>query len=256
MDNSGKTNSSWENVSDQYSEKMGTVGAYYHETLIVPNVVKLLNLDSSSKLLDLACGQGVLERSIPSEVYYLGLDSSKTLISEAEKLNTSPKTHSFRVQDVLNDFSTGGVMYSHAACILALQNMPTTLNLFKNAASHLLPSSKFVVVINHPYFRIPRKSGWGQDPNNKLMYRRVDVYMTEQVIPIAANPSLKQKSDFTKHFHHPLYKIIESSNQSGFVVSKLFEWVSPKKSFGANAKQENRSRAEIPLFMTIVFEKR
>ena len=42
---------------------------------------------------------------------------------------------------------------------------------------------------------------------------------------------------------------------AGFAVLEIEEWVSDKKSTGAKGKMENRARAEIPLFMTLICQK-
>jgi hypothetical protein len=38
---------------------------------------------------------------------------------------------------------------------------------------------------------------------------------------------------------------------AGFVITRIEEWTSDKESEGKAAKQENRARAEFPLFMAI-----
>jgi hypothetical protein len=41
-------------------------------------------------------------------------------------------------------------------------------------------------------------------------------------------------------------------HDNGFVIEKIEEWVSDKKSEGGMAAVEDKARAEFPLFMTIV----
>jgi hypothetical protein len=42
---------------------------------------------------------------------------------------------------------------------------------------------------------------------------------------------------------------------NGFLIERIEEWVSPKKSEGGMAKVEDSARAEFPLFMAIVARK-
>jgi hypothetical protein len=42
---------------------------------------------------------------------------------------------------------------------------------------------------------------------------------------------------------------------NGFLIERIEEWVSPKKSEGVMAKVEDRARAEFPLFMAMVAKK-
>jgi hypothetical protein len=44
-------------------------------------------------------------------------------------------------------------------------------------------------------------------------------------------------------------------NKAGFMIAKIEEWTSDKESEGKTAKQENRARAEFPLFMAIQAQK-
>ncbi len=74
-------------------------------------------------------------------------------------------------------------------------------------------------------------------------------------IPIQAHPSKGKDSPVTWTFHHPLSSYFQWLNATGFTVETMEEWVSTKESEGKNAKMENRSRAEFPLFLTIVANK-
>jgi hypothetical protein len=62
----------------------------------------------------------------------------------------------------------------------------------------------------------------------------------------------KDKQEITWSFHHSLSEYSTFLSQSGFVIDKIEEWVSDKKSSNA---AENLSFAEIPLFMAIVARK-
>ena len=42
----------------------------------------------------------------------------------------------------------------------------------------LRPASGVVLVMTHPSFRQPRHAGWGFDASRKLVFRRVDAYLT------------------------------------------------------------------------------
>lgn len=235
---------SWEDSSAWYDKTVGEKGHYYHQQVILPGLLKLLNLNAQSRLLDLACGQGVLARALPKEVAYLGVDAAPSLIREAQKKSK----HSFMVADVCKPFQAG--KFTHATIILALQNMADPSAAIKNAAAHLESGGKLVLVLNHPCFRIPRQSSWGIDEQKKMQYRRIDRYLSPLNIPIQTHPG-KQAMVETTSFHHPLSAFIKWLNEAGFDTELLEEWVSDKKSTGSNARMENRSRQEFPLFMAI-----
>lgn len=240
---------SWESSSSWYDKTVGEKGHYYHQSVIIPKTLQLLNLQKGDKLLDVACGQGVLSRYIPPHVNYLGLDLAPSLITQAKK--HSPK-HKFLIQDVTEPFSFSETNFSHATIILALQNIEKALDVFHNLKKVLKPHAKLLIVLNHPCFRIPRQSSWGVDEAKKWQYRRVDRYLSCLKIPIQTHPGSQKTSQTTWSFHHPLSAYSLWLKEAGFSLELIDEWASDKKSTGSKATMENRSRAEFPLFLTLV----
>lgn len=247
---------SWQKSSKWYQDSVGEKGHYYHQSVIMPNSLKLLDFThtSNASLLDLACGQGVLSRHIPSKVNYIGIDAAKSLIHAALQYNP-PKHHGFILADAAKELPLKKMDFSHAALILALQNIESPLNVFKNASKHLIPGGYFLVVLNHPCFRIPRQSSWQIDPNSKIQYRRIDSYMSSMKIPIQTHPSQGKNSPQTWSFHSPLSSYCQWLKEADFGIEVIEEWCSDKESEGKTAKMENRSRREIPLFMAILARK-
>lgn len=242
--------SSWENSQKWYNDLVGPSGHYYHTEIVLPNTLRLLSLTPDSKLLDMACGQGVLSRAIPKIASYTGYDLSPSLIQEAKKLNRD-KSHQFFVQDAEKALPSSVGTFTHGSCLLALQNIPSPKLAIQSLAPHLQKGARFVCVLNHPCFRIPRMSGWQVDTQKKLQSRRLDVYMSPQKIPMATHPS-DPKSETTWSFHHPLSYFFDSFKSSGFYIETLEEWCSNKTSSGKMASAENRARKEFPLFLAIV----
>ncbi len=244
------TKSSWEGSHQWYDRAVGDKGHYYHQKIILPGVLRLLHLTSESTLLDLACGQGILARHIPEEVSYTGIDISPSLIRAATGYK-HPKHHRFIIGDVTQKLPLQE-KFSHASLILALQNIEKPLSLFKNVAKHLEAKGLFVIVLNHPYFRIPRQTSWQVDVLKKIQYRRVDRYLSPLKIPIQTHPGQKINSEETLSFHYPLSDYSRWLKEAGFVITEIQEWCSDKTSVGGAAAMENRSRQEFPLFMTLV----
>jgi ubiquinone/menaquinone biosynthesis C-methylase UbiE len=245
-------NTSWEKVGGWYNKTVGEKGSYYHQQVILPNLIRLLELKKNSKLLDLACGQGILARSIFNDVEYLGLDLAANLIDEARKMDKNPK-HSYGVADVSKDLPIRNSGFSHTAIVLALQNIKHPFNVIKNAAKHLQTNGRLVVVINHPSFRIPKHSDW--EVKDGRQYRVVDNYMSHLEIPIDSSPFDDRNNLKTWSFHYPLSAYSEMLFDNGFVIEKIEEWVSDKKSEGGRATMEDRARDEFPLFMAIAAKK-
>lgn len=242
--------SCWESVGQWYHGIVGDEGHYYHKNIILPGVLRLLCLQKKSQLLDLGCGQGILAKHLPDYVKYTGIDASATLIKEAQR-GKHPQQEFFQ-GDVSRPLKVEPKAYSHATVILALQNIEAGEKVIQNAAKALQSGGKLLLVLNHPCFRIPRQSSWGIDEVKKTQYRRLERYMSPLQIPIQMHPGRGNASASTVSFHHPLSTYSQWLAKSGFQISAIEEWCSDKSSTGKNAKMENRSREEFPLFMTLL----
>lgn len=242
---------SWEKSSNWYKKIVGDDGHYFHQTIIFPKIKQLIDFSKINSVLDLACGQGIFERQIDQNKEYIGIDISRSLIKEASQKSLN-RRHQFLVSDVSKDLPLKKYDFDLVIIILALQNIKNINGVIKNASKHLKKGGKFLIILNHPIFRIPRQSAWGVDSQNKIQYRRIDRYMSNLEIPISTNPGKFQKSEITWSFHNPLSKYSQLLFENGFLIEKIDEWVSEKKSTGPMAKMEDRARNEIPMFMAIV----
>jgi ubiquinone/menaquinone biosynthesis C-methylase UbiE len=279
---------SWEPASKWYKNIVGEEGHYYHQNIIIPGILRLFDFKEVCKnttaeeqnasdaprsrsnrlsysctlpkstpdasLLDLACGNGVLARHLPKNVAYSGIDISPTFIKDAKSLDKAPNHH-YYVGDATQKLPLKEGPFSHAAIILALQNIHSPLKVFQNFAQHLQKDAKLIIVLNHPCFRIPRQSSWEVDQNKKIQYRRIERYASPLEIPLLAHPSKGAQSEQLISYHFPVSSFIHWLGEAGFCVTDMEEWCSNKTSEGGAAKMENRARSEFPLFMTICAKK-
>lgn len=257
-----KKDTSWDPVNQWYDGQVGKKGHYYHQAIILPKLLEILGLDKTpqANLVDAGCGQGVFARHIPAHVKYAGLDLSPRLIEEARK-RTGRRPHTaFHVADLTQPLQNQNLPlkeeeFSHGVCVLALQNMRSPHEALGQLGKLLQKGGKLVIVLNHPCFRIPRHTHWGVDEAKDTRFRRVDAYLSFQKIAIQAKPSMGEKSAVTWTFHHPLSTYINALSEAGFALTGMQEWCSDKVSDGRCARRENKSRAEIPLFLALVATK-
>lgn len=245
-----KRDTSWQKVAGWYKNIVRDDGHYYHQHVVIPSSLKLLNLAKDSSVLDVGCGQGVLTRYIPKDIEYYGIDNARLLIDAARVVDKNPH-HQFFISDATKPFSFEKKDFTYAILMLSLQNMEYPELVIKNISSYMRIGGKLLIVLNHPSFRIPRQSSWGIDEQNKLQFRRINRYLSPLKIPITAHPG-RQQSALTWSFHHPLSDYSTYLYNAGFCIEKIEEWSSDKESVGKASKMENRSRAEIPLFMAIL----
>lgn len=249
---------SWGSVALWYDKHLEHGTDTYHAKVVYPNIMRLLGDVKGKHILDLACGQGQFSRMLADAgAKVIGVDIGKELIALAEKNNTnytftnhyfvSPSHDLYMIKDEEQDL---------AVCILALQNIEELQKTLLEAARVLKPGGCLLCVINHPAFRNPRHTHWGYDEQEKIQYRRVDEYLSESKIKIDMTPGSIADKKFTVSFHRPLQVYVKAFAKAGFVVTRLEEWESHKKSErGPKQAAEDKSRKEIPLFMCIEVKK-
>lgn len=250
-----ENDTSWESVSEWY-QNLITDDKSYQNTLILPNVLRLLNIKKGEKVLDLACGPGLFSHAIAKAgAIVTGVDTSETFIRLAKENAPKNLLANFSVSNSnrLTEFKDR--TFDKILCVLALQNIKELTETIGEVARVLKPSGQFIFVLNHPNFRIPSSSSWQFDEKINVQFRRIDKYMSEKTNEIIMNPGTSN-SEKTFSFHRPLQSYFKSLKKSGLLVSNLEEWISNKTSVGTRAKAENTARKEFPLFMAIVAEKR
>lgn len=266
-------NTSWGNVAGWYDELLKTESTYQQE-VILPNLVRRMDLKKGERVLDLACGQGFFSFEFSKAgAEVIGADISPELIRLAQKrvragssrpvgMHAGGRGNPARIGSLSQ---VDGIAF-HAApadkvpfvadrsidqltIVLAIQNIENVKAVFAECARVLAPNGRMHLVMNHPAFRVPKASDWGWDEMRKTQYRRVGKYLSEQKIQIQMHPGAKP-GEMTLSFHRPLQYFFKLLAKEGFCVSGLEEWVSNKRSdSGPRARAENRARAEIPLFL-------
>jgi ubiquinone/menaquinone biosynthesis C-methylase UbiE len=239
---------SWEQSAEWYDRLLAGEGTYQKE-LILPNLLRLMNLKRGEAVLDLACGQGFFSHEFARRgARVIAVDASQKLIALARR-SVTEEAIDFRVARAHSLPFLKNKTVDTVAIVLALQNMDNPGDVLREAARVLKPGGTLHVVVNHPAFRIPHGSSWGWDAKADAQYRRIDQYLSESKVKIAMHPGDKS-SEHTWSFHRPLQFYFKALNKAGLAVSALEEWNSHKKSEpGPRAKAEDKARKEIPLFL-------
>ena len=247
-----KKDTSWNNVASWYDKTINDPDSYQNK-VISPNLLRLLGLQKSDKIIDVACGTGFFAKEYlkyGGEIF--GSDIAQSLIEIAKR---ECKKAELFVSSSNDLFFAKSEYFDKATIILALQNIEDLNGTFFEVARVLRTGGSFVFVLNHPAFRIPKWSDWGFDEERDIQYRRIDKYLSESREEIEMNPG-RNKSEKTLSFNRPLQVYFKALEKAGFMVERLEEWTSHKKSEeGPRKISEDRARKEIPLFLTIVAKK-
>lgn len=244
-----RSKTSWGHVADWYDSHLKEAGTYQRD-LILPNLMRLMNIREGDRILDLACGQGFFSREFhKAGGSVTGADISKELIEIARQSSPPDIRYVVAPADRLTPLGDG--IFDKVALILALQNIDNARGVVQECRRVMRPQGHLYLVLNHPAFRIPRYSRWGWDKETGVQYRRIDRYLSESAAKIQMHPG-NRPDEYTLSFHRPLQSYFKHLCNAGFYVTRLEEWNSDRKSRpGPRAEAEDRARKEIPLFLFI-----
>lgn len=248
-----KKDTSWGKVAQWYDELLGNEDTYQSK-VILPNLMRVLDLKPGERVLDIGCGQGFFARACQAAgAEVVGADISKELITLASKESRNISYHVSPSHSL--PFAADG-SFDTALLVLALQNIADMDGTFAEAARILAPRGRMVLVLNHPAFRVPKHSDWQYDDSEKTQFRRIGRYLSGEKVLIEMHPG-ERKSEQTVSYHRSLQDISKSLRKNGFATLRLEEWISHKKS-GSGPRQaaEDAARKEIPLFLLLETEKR
>ncbi len=241
-----KPTESWGSVAEWYERHLDEPGTYHKEVLL-PNLLRLVAPKRGDEVLDLASGTGYFSSAFAAEgAMVTGIDVSEELIAIARKRSPSVSYHVASAEhvEIVSDRSK-----NKATIVLAIQNIAHAPKVFSEAARTLREGGTLHIVMNHPAFRIPKRSFWGYDDKKRLQWRRLDGYLSESASEIEMHPGIPG-SPLTISYHRPLQYYFKALQKAGFLVERLEEWTSHKASdSGPRANAENDARKEFPLFL-------
>jgi ubiquinone/menaquinone biosynthesis C-methylase UbiE len=244
----------WQKIAGWYDELVGEHGSEYQQQVVIPRTLRLLDAKPGERVLDVACGQGVLCRALANQgIHVVGVDVAPALVEAARRRNQADALSiDYRVGDarklgaVVDDGSCDA-----AVCVLAIQNMAPLSPVWEGCRRALKPGGKLVVVMMHPCFRIPRGSDWGWDARAGVQYRRVDRYLSSSQAQIQIHPG-SDPSQNTPSYHRPLQAYVNTLGSAGLAIDRLEEWTSHKTSpEGPRKRALDASRKEIPMFLAL-----
>lgn len=276
---------SWDHVAVWYEGLIEERGSDHHEQVILPGTLRLLETKPGQRVLDVACGEGVLSRRLGAlGVNAFGVDASERLIEAARRARGARVEYAVGDARALSGVTRGP--FDAAACVMALMNIEPLSPVLSGVASLLKPGGVFVGVVLHPAFRAPGQTSWAWDspqrgpaahaprgaargaargtpgsaPSGRpgppaRQFRRVDGYLSPGQKEIVMNPGAAsggQERIVTITYHRPIQTYVRAMAEAGLLVDALEEWASRRISQpGPRAAEENRARQEIPMFLAI-----
>jgi 23S rRNA-/tRNA-specific pseudouridylate synthase/ubiquinone/menaquinone biosynthesis C-methylase UbiE len=246
---------SWENVAGWYDALIDEKRSDHYDKIIIPGTLRMVKPQPGVRVLDVACGQGVISRELARlGASVVGVDSSPALVDTARaRAVTQGLEAEFHIGDArsLDALPLADASFDSVTCVMAMANINPLEPLLASVARVLKPGGTLVFSITHPAFRAPDQTSWGWDEKTRGQYRRVDGYLSLGQKAIKMHPG-SAPDIVTWTFHRPLQTYVRLLSEAGLLVETLEEWPAVRVSEpGPRAEAENRARREIPLFVGI-----
>lgn len=165
MDEAGVRREGWEDIADWYHELVAG-GSPTHQTALGV-LLDLIPDVAGTRVLDLACGQGLAARAIAGRgASVTGVDLTQRLLEHAA--GATPPELAERITWLHDDAqvlaSLEDAAFDEVACNLALMDIPDLAAVVGQMSRVLRPDGWLVFTLTHPCFLAPHASWTSKDP--------------------------------------------------------------------------------------------
>ncbi|MBA2693725.1 MAG: methyltransferase domain-containing protein [Rubrobacter sp.] len=216
----------WDAKASFWDENMGD-GNLFQNTLIAPATERLLGVEPGKRVLEIACGNGVMSRRLAAlGTNVVATDFSEAFLERAKARGT--ENIEYRLVDATSEaelLALGEGRFDAAVCNMALMNMADIEPLLRSLARLLAPNGRFVFSVQHPCF------------NSNAMTMLAE--MEDEEGELSTNYSVKLSGylDVTPgkgagmpgepnphyYFHRPLHELFGACFDAGFVMDAVEE---------------------------------
>jgi 2-polyprenyl-3-methyl-5-hydroxy-6-metoxy-1,4-benzoquinol methylase len=229
-----RSRQAWDANALFWDERMGE-GNDFVTVLLWPAILRLLDLRPGQRILDAACGNGLISRRLAAlGAQVEAFDFSAELLRLAEA--RSPKGESrisYRLLDAtdeqaLREAFGSSAPFDSALCNMALFDMAEIEPLFRALPKLLKPGGAFVFTIVHPAFNNPATAKIGEEWDEGGVITRYAVkvwrYMTAFT---ASGVAMRDQPTPQPYFHRPLQAYLQLGFRRGFVLDGFEERAFP-----------------------------
>jgi len=220
----------WDKKADFWDALHGEQGNIFHRQLVAPTVERLVRLKKGERLLDIACGNGVMARRFAAlGAKVTAVDFSAALIERAqERGQRSGALIDYAVVDVTDEnalLSLGESQFDAIVCTMAFMDIPDIDSLFRASKRLLNEKGRFVFATAHPAFNSnnPIFGRETKDDQGRLEtghYIRLSAYLDIKPTKGVGAP---QEPYPHIYYHRTLSGLLGSAFAAGFVLNGLEE---------------------------------
>lgn len=229
--NSEASRKLWEELADNWDERMGESDNRYHREIIRPATLKLLDPQHGDYILDAACGNGNFSRYLADcGARVTAFDYSARMIEHAkERGKENLYDIDFHVADA-TDYNSlmqlrADKPFNKAVSNMAVMDIADIEPLFRAVYDLLTLGGIFVFSGVHPCFQTPnmKKVTETNDYTGKIEYK-TGIITYEYIKPYTHKTIVFANNDKqVLHYHRPLSMILDTCFGAGFVLDGMEE---------------------------------
>ena len=221
----------WDEKACFWDERIGD-GNDFQRLLIGPATERLLEVRPGQRILDIACGNGVVARRLAElGARVVAIDFSAAFLDAAR---TRATAHADQIEYLLVDATSqdqllalGERRFDGAVCNMALMDIATIDPLLQALSRLLKPTGRFVFSVTHPCFNFAggSKLALEEDEDAEGKLRQTHMVTVTNYLHLTPTRGAGMPGEPSAHyyFHRPLGVLFGSCFAAGFVLDGIEE---------------------------------
>ena len=226
----------WNEKAEFWDSLHGQDGNEFSRVIVEPSVQRLLQLRQGERVVDAACGSGVIARRLASwGADVTAFDFSERLIELARSRGREgDPLIEYVVADATDEAAvakSGEGTFDAVVCTMALMDMPVVTPLYRAAQRLLRPGGRFVFVTAHPVFDSANPIRVAERIDHAGQTVRRYGLRLDQYLHVAPTRAVGARGEPTAHniYHRPLHELLGQAFAAGFVLEAIEEPSFPQK---------------------------
>jgi SAM-dependent methyltransferase len=220
----------WDQKAAFWDALHGDEGNTFHRRIIGPAVEHLVAIQAVERVLDIACGNGVMARRLALlGAKVTATDFSPALIELAKARGQQGGIPiNYRVVDATNEqalAALGEPLFDAVICTMALMDMPIIAPLFRAVKRLLTTAGRFVFASSHPSFNSnnPIFTAEQEDIDGRSVLTQAVKIRAYLDMPPVKGRGAPDEPNPHYYYHRPLHLLLQPAFAAGLVVDALEE---------------------------------